>query len=180
MYVHSSRPSFLWLIATLQFPKGRIDSLTNHLVKKCPALPVRDRQRAILQFHELPDLPDVTQQPGGQSMSLPFAPKQGMSALETLAEVSRQRLDLSGQQGPDKGRSKSPPPQSGLHNGSLDEFLVQDDRPENADLSVMTDRSGESLCDSLQHWPFVHFVPVQERCESCTDFFLTLCLARSI
>ncbi|KAK8174854.1 hypothetical protein BC567DRAFT_163615 [Phyllosticta citribraziliensis] len=38
-----------------RFPKGRIDTLTAHLVKKCPALTSQDRQRAILQFHDLPD-----------------------------------------------------------------------------------------------------------------------------
>src|SRR5438046_10394946 len=37
-----------------KFPKGRIDSLTTHLVKKCPAIALRDRQRALLQLHELP------------------------------------------------------------------------------------------------------------------------------
>ena len=120
-----------------QFPKGRIDSLTNHLVKKCPALPLRDRQRAALQFHELPDLPDMSQlgpAPGsvqnGPTMNLPFAPsKQGMSALETLAEVSRQRLDLSVQ---GKPTAKTPPPLPNApssQGGLLDEFLIQDERP---------------------------------------------------
>ncbi|PSN72866.1 hypothetical protein BS50DRAFT_568475 [Corynespora cassiicola Philippines] len=126
-----------------KFPKGRIDSLTNHLVKKCPAVPLRDRQRALLQFHELPDLPDMAQAaaaPGplanGQTMSLPFAPsKQGMSALETLAEVSRQHLDLSGKRVSGKQR-KSPPPQptnAGSHGALLDEFLIHDDRTEGSD-----------------------------------------------
>jgi hypothetical protein len=144
-----------------KFPKGRIDSLTTHLVKKCPALPLRDRQRAILQFHELPDLPDTSQQAGGQSMNLPFAPKQGMSALETLAEVSRQHLDLSGQRGPDKGRSKSPPPQSGLHNGGLDEFIIQDDRPEGTDLSSMTDRNASNVTalPSMYQFGPIHHSP---------------------
>ncbi|KAF2266943.1 hypothetical protein CC78DRAFT_491385 [Lojkania enalia] len=125
-----------------KFPKGRIDSLTNHLVKKCPALPIRDRQRAILQFHELPDLPpdsmaaQIASLPqNGQTMNLPFASaKQGMSALETLAEVSRQHLDLSGKRVPGKHRRKSPQPPSLQPNNAqgafLDEFLIQDDRPE--------------------------------------------------
>ncbi|KAF2463133.1 uncharacterized protein BDR25DRAFT_115345 [Lindgomyces ingoldianus] len=120
-----------------KFPKGRIDSLTNHLVKKCPALPVRDRQRAILQFHELPDLPDGVPQmatTSGQSqntMNLPFAPKPQMSALETLAEVSRQHLDLSGKRIAGKQRRKTPPPSNnGPNFGSLDEFIIHDDRPD--------------------------------------------------
>ncbi|KAF2691349.1 hypothetical protein K458DRAFT_438975 [Lentithecium fluviatile CBS 122367] len=121
-----------------KFPKGRIDSLTNHLIKKCPALPLRDRQRALLQFHELPDLPDLNmstsgpmQMQNGQTMNLPFAPsKQGLSALETLAEVSRQHLDLSGKRIPVQ-QQKSPPPQqqASYNGGGLDEFLM-DDRPE--------------------------------------------------
>ncbi|OCK80616.1 hypothetical protein K432DRAFT_382024 [Lepidopterella palustris CBS 459.81] len=132
-----------------KFPKGRIDSLTNHLVKKCPALPLRDRQRAILQFHELPDLPEnmahaanaSSQGQNGQTMSLPFAPKQGMSALETLAEVSRQHLDLSDKHAPGGSRSKSSPRMNGMHNGGLlDEFLVQDDRPEGTDIGSISDR----------------------------------------
>ncbi|KAF2657538.1 hypothetical protein K491DRAFT_654652 [Lophiostoma macrostomum CBS 122681] len=132
-----------------KFPKGRIDSLTNHLVKKCPALPLRDRQRALLQFHDLPaDLPDMAQMaaaPGpmqhGPTMNLPFAPtKQGMSALETLAEVSRQHLDLSGKRVSGRQATKTPPPQlsSAASQGALlDEFLIHDDRPE-VDMSAVS------------------------------------------
>lgn len=53
----------------------------------------------------------------GQNMRLPYAPSKQLSALETLAEVSRQHLDLSGKRVQDK-------------HGLLDEFLVHDDRPE--------------------------------------------------
>ncbi|CAO2650306.1 Nn.00g015980.m01.CDS01 [Neocucurbitaria sp. VM-36] len=124
-----------------KFPKGRIDSLTNHLVKKCPALPLRDRQRALLQFHEMP-LPDhmaqstgstgPSQMQSGQKMSLPFAPSKQLSALETLAEVSRQHLDLSGKRMPEKQPLHGHNNQS--HAGLLDEFLIQDDRPEGSDM----------------------------------------------
>ncbi|KAK4996790.1 hypothetical protein LTR60_007801, partial [Cryomyces antarcticus] len=88
-----------------KFPKGRIDSLTNHLIKRCPAIPMKDRQRALLQLHELPDLGDnqsglvnatTNGTANGQTMVLPYPPNHAMSALETLAEVSRQHLDLSG------------------------------------------------------------------------------------
>ncbi|KAJ4296653.1 hypothetical protein N0V90_006701 [Kalmusia sp. IMI 367209] len=104
-----------------KFPKGRIDSLTNHLVKKCPALPLRDRQRALLQIHELPDLPALSQPAAGplqagQTMNLPFTPsKQGLSALETLAEVSRQHLNLSGKRVPPKQRRTPPTQQHQQH-----------------------------------------------------------------
>ncbi|KAF2496347.1 hypothetical protein BU16DRAFT_509318 [Lophium mytilinum] len=138
------------------FPKGRIDSLTNHLVKKCPAITMRDRRRAILQFHELPDdgnmAPTTTspnQHQGGQTMNLPFAPKQGaMSALETLAEVSRQRLDMTGTRTPDKGRRQSSPRAVGTQTGNyMDEFIVQDDRPEEA--GGMVERNDTSAAPPL-------------------------------
>lgn len=130
-----------------QFPKGRIDSLTNHLAKKCPALPLQDRQRALLQFHELP-LPDnmaraglttagaSSQMQGGQKMNLPFAPSKQLSALETLAEVSRQHLDLSGQRLPDK-HSQSMQHNNVNHAGLLEEFLI-DDRTEGSDMAGLS------------------------------------------
>ncbi|KAF2631934.1 hypothetical protein BU25DRAFT_487518 [Macroventuria anomochaeta] len=138
-----------------KFPKGRIDSLTNHLVKKCPALPLRDRQRALLQFHELP-LPDnmaqtVANAPGpvhnGQKVNLPFTPSKQLSALETLAEVSRQHLDLSGKRPVDQQQQQQQhhqqqqqrgPPSQVHHNAGHGELLdewIQDDRTDGTDLS---------------------------------------------
>ncbi|PYH88686.1 hypothetical protein BO71DRAFT_128881 [Aspergillus ellipticus CBS 707.79] len=78
-----------------KFPKGRIDSLTNHLVKKCQAIPLRDRQRVLLRLHELPDLADgeqkdATGQNKGKSVDLPFATRQNFDGLNVLAEASRQ------------------------------------------------------------------------------------------
>lgn len=80
-----------------KFPKGRIDSLTTHLVKKCQAIRLRDRQRALLQLHELPDFADgdssgkeggggVVEK--GRRVELPFAGN--LTGLEALAEASRQ------------------------------------------------------------------------------------------
>ncbi|EOD48320.1 putative zn 2cys6 transcription factor protein [Neofusicoccum parvum UCRNP2] len=123
-----------------KFPKGRIDTLTAHLVKKCPALTAQDRQRAILQFHDLPvpDLPptpsssstqgpaqQVTPQKNGaqnpsQPMTLPYAaPKAGMSRLEALAEVSRQRLDLSGQRIPTPDPEQLPERRGSMRDDSM-------------------------------------------------------------
>jgi hypothetical protein len=114
-------------------------------VKKCPALPLRDRQRALLQFHELPPLPDnmaqtavanaPAQVQNGPKMNLPYAPSKQLSALETLAEVSRQHLDLSGQRMPEKQQSQ--PNNNVSHAGLLDEFLI-DDRSDGADLGSMS------------------------------------------
>ncbi|KAI9825072.1 MAG: hypothetical protein M1832_001392 [Thelocarpon impressellum] len=98
-----------------RFPKGRIDSLTTHLFKKCPAIPLKDRQRAFLQLHELPDgdgsdafrdggrrtNADGSPRSGigkGQTLDLPIATR-NWTALETLAEVSRQ-IDMSEHRGP--------------------------------------------------------------------------------
>lgn len=80
------------------FPKGRIDSLTNHLVKKCQAIPLRDRQRVLLRLHELPDLTDSDQNKDpnlaaaakGKSSDLPFTTRQNFDGLNVLAEASRQ------------------------------------------------------------------------------------------
>ncbi|KAF7676773.1 hypothetical protein GT037_004985 [Alternaria burnsii] len=144
-----------------QFPKGRIDSLTNHLVKKCPALPLQDRQRALLQMHELPlpdnmtqaaspNAPGPSQMQHGQKMNLPFAPSKQLSALETLAEVSRQHLDLSGKRMAEKQPSQPQnnhnhnhnhnhnPNTNANHAGLLDEFLIQDDRPDGSDMGGLS------------------------------------------
>jgi hypothetical protein len=114
-------------------------------VKKCPALPLRDRQRALLQFHELP-LPDnmaqtstanaPAQVQNGPKMNLPYAPSKQLSALETLAEVSRQHLDLSGQRMPEKQQQQQANNHVS-HAGLLDEFLI-DDRSDGADLGSMS------------------------------------------
>ncbi|KAH6615011.1 hypothetical protein C7974DRAFT_57395 [Boeremia exigua] len=165
-----------------KFPKGRIDSLTNHLVKKCPALPLRDRQRALLQFHELP-LPDNMAQTAahttgpvhnGQKVNLSFPPSKQLSALETLAEVSRQHLDLSGkrpidQQHQHQQQQRVPPQQQQQqqhvhHNAGQGELLdewIQDDRTEGSDLSSLThamDMSGAPALPSMYqfHGPLHH------------------------
>ncbi|KAM0563636.1 hypothetical protein ACHAPJ_001362 [Fusarium lateritium] len=81
------------------FPKGRIDSLTTHITKKCPAISESDRMRACLELHGItnarapPERPPPDTQPNGQPVDVPNLP-QGWSALETLAEASRQ-VDLN-------------------------------------------------------------------------------------
>jgi len=100
-----------------KFPKGRIDSLTNHLVKKCQAIPVRDRQRALLQLHELPTTIDPGTTPTTKTTGdgvtgkentrdLPYAGRSpwgsgaGLIGLDALAEASRQVDASSGQKKP--------------------------------------------------------------------------------
>jgi hypothetical protein len=72
----------------------------------------------------------------GQKMDLPFAPAKQLSALETLAEVSRQHLDLSGKRMSEKqpGQGHGNP----AHTGLLDEFLIHDDRPDGSDLGALS------------------------------------------
>ncbi|KAJ9647753.1 hypothetical protein H2199_001527 [Coniosporium tulheliwenetii] len=119
-----------------KFPKGRIDSLTAHLVKKCPALSLQDRQRAILQFHELPNLAplsaDVANAMSAMQRALQNEQTTGMSALETLAEVSRQRLDLNGQNANlhagGGGRRLSVASVGQPTGFTADDFLVEDDK----------------------------------------------------
>ncbi|KAJ5698591.1 hypothetical protein N7462_000596 [Penicillium macrosclerotiorum] len=80
-----------------KFPKGRIDSLTNHLVKKCQAIPLRDRQRVLLRLHELPDLTegDASKDPSaagakGKAGDGSFPNRPNFDGLNVLAEASRQ------------------------------------------------------------------------------------------
>lgn len=105
-----------------KFPKGRIDSLTTHLVKKCPAISLRDRQKALLQLNDLPDLPDGPRTRGaamGAAAAAAAGPdgqrveglgmalgNRNWTALETLAEVSRQ-IDLSEKGDGQGGRKNS-------------------------------------------------------------------------
>ena len=83
-----------------KFPKGRIDSLTTHLLKKCRGIAIEDRQQAVLDFHNLPTTSSDGARAGnaevqlnGPTVELPIGTS-NWTALETLAEVSRQ-IDLS-------------------------------------------------------------------------------------
>jgi hypothetical protein len=112
-------------------------------------------------MHELPipdnmaqtanaNAPGPSQMQHGLKMNLPFAPSKQLSALETLAEVSRQHLDLSG-----KRMSERQPSQAhnnASHAGLLDEFLIQDDRPDGSDLGGLShgmDLSGAPAMPSM-------------------------------
>lgn len=81
------------------FPKGRIDSLTTHITKKCPAITESDRMRACLALHGITsartthERTPLDTQTNGHHAAISSLP-QGWSALETLAEASRQ-VDLN-------------------------------------------------------------------------------------
>ncbi|KAL6881420.1 hypothetical protein J3F83DRAFT_55453 [Trichoderma novae-zelandiae] len=81
------------------FPKGRIDSLTTHITKKCPAISDSDRMRACLELHGITTARAAIERPQGGAPingqpTAQLALPQGWSALETLAEASRQ-VDLN-------------------------------------------------------------------------------------
>ncbi|EDU39985.1 conserved hypothetical protein [Pyrenophora tritici-repentis Pt-1C-BFP] len=86
----------------------------------------------------------TSQMQHGQEMNLPFAPSKQLSALETLAEVSRQHLDLSGKRMAEKQPSQmhnnnnSHNNHHSSHAGLLEEFLIQDDRPDGSDLGGLS------------------------------------------
>lgn len=77
-----------------KFPKGRIDSLTAHILKKCVAMREQDRQKAAIEFNHMAEMNHRNQAHGnvamrGRGVDLPLM-HDNWSALETLAEVSRQ------------------------------------------------------------------------------------------
>jgi hypothetical protein len=94
---HSNRYEHTCRSCGEKFPKGRIDNLTQHLVKKCPALSVADRQKALLELNNLPHLHHNTHsrngelQTQGSTVDLPVNTR-NWTALETLAEVSRRMM----------------------------------------------------------------------------------------
>lgn len=83
------------------FPKGRIDSLTTHITKKCPAISDSDRMRACLELHGITSARaaaaerqnDGNGPRSARAIASSVLPQE-WSALETLAEASRQ-VDLN-------------------------------------------------------------------------------------
>ncbi|KAJ5893970.1 hypothetical protein N7495_005661 [Penicillium taxi] len=74
-----------------EFPKGRIDSLTNHLVKKCQAISLRDRKRVLLRLHDLdPSEVDGESDKGKSDSGFPNPNGPNFDGLNVLAEASRQ------------------------------------------------------------------------------------------
>jgi hypothetical protein len=87
-----------------EFPKGRIDSLTNHITKpgRCPAISEADRIQACLELHNIPNPNDHRKRnalQAGKNGRLAAAPvgSANWTALEALAEASR-RVNMSEEQ----------------------------------------------------------------------------------
>ncbi|KAG8166592.1 hypothetical protein KVR01_002281 [Diaporthe batatas] len=133
------------------FPKGRIDSLTTHLTKRCPAISEQERIHACLMLNGIP--PGRTpralqarqhqqvQQHSGPQLELPLMqPHQGWTPLETLAEVSRARIDHLKEYGGEtsQGQHGSHEPFPGAFSMSGPPAL---DRPEIQDQFTVEDHS---------------------------------------
>jgi hypothetical protein len=81
-----------------KFPKGRIDSLTNHLVKKCQAISMSTRQSVVMRIHDLPALDDsdpnkaavLARLQKGKNTDMPYSTRPAFDGLNVLAEASRQ------------------------------------------------------------------------------------------
>ncbi|KAH6856518.1 hypothetical protein B0I37DRAFT_403050 [Chaetomium sp. MPI-CAGE-AT-0009] len=85
------------------FPRGRLDSLTGHLTKKCPAISESERVSALLalsgmshasQRFQQTQQAQARAQANGSSVDLPLIQQRDWTALGVLAEVSRQ-IDLN-------------------------------------------------------------------------------------
>jgi hypothetical protein len=77
------------------FPKGRIDSLINHLTKKCGAISLDERREVLLRLHNVgpaadPQANATTTLQNGGNVNLPFSPSRQFDRLNVLAEASRQ------------------------------------------------------------------------------------------
>ena len=81
-----------------EYPKGRIETLTAHLIKKCPVLSLAERTAILLELHDLgtPQSSDRGATPTRQSLPsnpviLPPTPtRSNYNGLNVLAEASRQ------------------------------------------------------------------------------------------
>ncbi|KAH8597226.1 hypothetical protein B0O99DRAFT_87967 [Bisporella sp. PMI_857] len=137
------------------FPKGRIDSLTNHLVKKCPNISIQDRRKALLELNNLPysaeGVRDVIGEAQMHDASAAGADNQrSWTALETLAEVSRQ-IDMNDKQPGDATtgdvRASEQPRQGRLE---LQEQYTLDNPPVSYEQNVQRGKKSLNSKQSLQ------------------------------
>lgn len=113
------------------FPRGRLDSLTSHLTKKCPAISEAERVNALLTLSGMSHASHRFQQSqqaqahaqaqaaqaSGSPVDLPMV-QHNWTALGVLAEVSRQ-IDLN-EKNDDRGQPNgtAPPPATAAAPGS--------------------------------------------------------------
>lgn len=133
--------------------------MTNHLVKKCPAISIRDRQKALLELNNLPDLSDPTRnrngdiQMNGPTVELPIG-NRNWTALETLAEVSRQiGVGENGEGLPSDGAGSDnrPPEQQRQSRLELQEQYTLENPPVSYEQRIQRDKKCE-LTSERNHW----------------------------
>lgn len=97
------------------FPKGRIDSLTNHITKpgKCPAISEHARIQACLALHSIPNPAAMQRKQAARAAEgggVPTAANMpaNWSALEALAEASR-RVNMSEKGGAEQDSTPATP-----------------------------------------------------------------------
>ncbi|KAL9621969.1 MAG: hypothetical protein Q9160_003631 [Pyrenula sp. 1 TL-2023] len=80
-----------------RFPKGRIDTLNNHLTKQCRALSAEERMRILRRVYQLPDQlqqePDISPirySSHDEMATFSIDPPPTFDGLNVLAEASRQ------------------------------------------------------------------------------------------
>ncbi|KAF7872569.1 hypothetical protein EAF04_003489 [Stromatinia cepivora] len=136
-----------------KFPKGRLDTLTSHICKKCPALDRAQKQRLVLEFNNLPEIADRT---NNQQMNIQTAnnrqttairgrPFQGMTPLETLAEVSRDMAESehrSHRPGNESPQGDGQQPMSRGDNLELQEQYTLDNPPLSYESRSQRDKKG--------------------------------------
>lgn len=114
------------------FPKGRIDSLTAHITKRCPAISESERMRACLELHGIAHArsaakrhPRPVEPEAASAAASSSALPPEWSALETLAEASRQ-VDLNeNNRSPGSHHAQNPPAASGAQADHRLELQVQ-------------------------------------------------------
>jgi len=108
------------------FPKGRNEQLIAHLTKKCPAMSEGDRVNVILTLNGITRMPKNLTQSNGQPVDLPVI-QRNWTALETLAEVSRQ-IDLNDKHDDRPADGTAPPngAESDANKHAIERFELQD------------------------------------------------------
>jgi hypothetical protein len=136
-----------------QFPKGRIDSLTNHLTKKCSAISLDERREVLLRLHNVGPAADsragatTTVQNGG-NVTLPFSPSRQFDRLNVLAEASRQ-VGATNEPNRSGGYTTQPNGEGVVVDPALQNALQEEDFFNNQD--YYTSRPGKScLLSSLE------------------------------
>ncbi|PNS16208.1 hypothetical protein CAC42_1971 [Sphaceloma murrayae] len=129
------------------FPKGRPDGMNRHLFEKCPNITDYDKARAFAFAQGQMDAEKIARRLGANGTqisdnktpslsraypaSLPLQPPFGStlqrepSALDTLAEVSRQHLDLSRQRIHNEDQVSSQPPAHSEAPQEMDNWMIQ-------------------------------------------------------